>query len=148
MKRATVALLVGSVLALVGATPAVAMGGDPPGFGPVHVDCGGGLDFNIVDQGNGQWVPGHILSSTGQFIVTAFPAFHIEIWIDTDEDGNPDTKVLEENRPPVFKGNGNGGPKEAGRHLTCTFDFDVTFADGTRVAGFGVVRGFLTPAKS
>ncbi len=49
-------------------------------FGPIEVDCGGGLTFDVFSQGNGRFVPGHIPGSTG-FIVLGFEHFNFFVEI-------------------------------------------------------------------
>lgn len=146
MRRVVLALCLGSALALAGGTSALAEGGDPPGFGPVHVHCPETGDFDIIDQGNGPFGAGHVIGNNSQHIVTGFSEFHLEVWVDTNGDGDADTMVFVEDRPPSVKGGGNAGPKD-GRIESCPFDYDVVFPDGTRVTGYGVVEGFLTPAN-
>ena len=111
-------------------------------FGPIEVDCGGGLTFDVLDQGNGQFVPGHIVGSTGKFIVFKFDNFNLSVEI------TPPGIIIPQLVDATFeKGGGNANPSPPGGIEHCSFVFDVVVEPGVRVFGDGDVWGFITPPR-
>ena len=131
----TLALLTGAfVLATDGAHAAA--GGNSKNVFTIEADCGGGDVGEVrVNLSSGEWAAAHPVGG-GAFVPIAFGEEHGSF---TDPDGNSF---------PIDEEGGAKGRSEHNAHdvVTCSFDIDVEFPDGSKLVLEGTVTGFFPGA--
>ena len=93
--------------------------------------CDNGQTVQVVVNGNGEFTPAHIVSSTAVFVPQAF-----DLTFEFTPTGGPtETETDTASKPNVH-----------GDLVTCSFDVTQSFPEGT-LHLFGTATGFFTPAS-
>ena len=93
--------------------------------------CDNGQSYEIAVNGNGEFLPGHIVGSTSVLVPEAFNLTFEFTPIGGETESETDTS----------------SKHHARGEITCSIDFTQEFPDEGTFHIFGTVSGFLTPAS-
>jgi len=91
-----------------------------------------GQTVQLVVNGNGEFIPAHVVGSTAVFIPEAF---------------NVTFEFTLPGQPTQSETDTSSKPNVHGDLVTCSFDVTQTFPEGGTIHLFGTATGFFTPAS-